>query len=462
MFRKVCLLFIVFLTIATPVLAYGPWDGQGSNNPGVSSEELEEIIKDLDGSIQRAIQAKAAHPDFLRDLQDYLVRLRDFKDSLGGVIDRQTQAPSAQQQGPIVDSRFSFTYYDSSLGGITDGPGNYMVSFKEPLVIGKRDGVDALLFPTSDHPGATAFIDISDFQAMTLDMWVYIEDWGPAGIGAAALISNDHSGTPFLLTLFDKINHLDDKFNDNALGFRVHNTLVVTPANSIQLHRWHHIAVIHNGQTLTILVDGVPQDLSVILDSDTSLRPPSGDLIIGNSKEQNSRFTGAIEQLRISSRARTVNEIQAEIAPLLVARPSTNVRGLRSETIAGTVVNYRQHEAVMYNWRYQGVNADLLTTYSFGQGNQVFCLTVLGNVEEFRFYTKRTPYHDPELIFSETKRVQDALFEVRLDDRVHGRVRHPLAQVVIRKSDGTRETWNIEPLGNNISGISNPSPIFVD
>ncbi len=447
MVKSLLLYLIIILTFTTPVLAYAAWTGPAFN----SIVQLDEVIRDLEDSIQRATQNSAAYPGFLRDLEGYLARLKQYRDSLD-VIDA---VDGWGEPELIFDLDFVFNYYDRTFGGVTDKNDLYRVNFGDPLGIGVRDGVQALVFPRQNHPGANLSVNMSKFSELTIDMWVYLDDFGPVkDRGYARLIVDDDTGADFYMMLHNK----GPDHHDNSVVVGLGNLTVGTPANSIHRNTWHHIALAHDGERPYVIIDGACRDLTVYYRESLELQLPASGYILGNDTRDERRFAGAIEQLRITDRRRTLSEIQADIVDLLAERPGPTI--LENETIAGQRINYSAHEAVIYNWRYTGANQDAIRNYTVGAGHLAGYLTVFGKVEKVVVRRAETAISPRIISAVHDTPTKNAMFEIRFNPNDGNRVL--IVDLTVRKANGELETVTISTLATAYRNTMGVGPTFVD
>ncbi len=182
---------------------------------------------------------------------------------------------------------------------------------------GQLDG--ALDFDGSDDlvdMGSDATLDDIFAGGATVSAWIYPEGWGESDFGR----------------IFDKADNLGSNRNGWAYelygsnqsilfqyGFSGHIGNWVTPANSISLNTWQHVAVVYDNSSdandPTLYINGVAQTVTEI---DTPSGTPSSDaalnLTLGNYSLDTSRtFDGLLDDVRIYDRMLDAAEI-AELA----------------------------------------------------------------------------------------------------------------------------------------------------
>jgi len=132
-----------------------------------------------------------------------------------------------------------------------------------------------------------------DFDAFTIEMWVH-PDQLPTGSGRASLFDNDGQYSVFVF--------------ENA-AVRCSGNGEVRPEGALAAGTWTHVACVHDGQSVTLYIDGQSRATGP-----AGLPPRNGgegSNIAGNSPSGGDRFAGRIDELRIWSRARTAAEICA-------------------------------------------------------------------------------------------------------------------------------------------------------
>lgn len=91
---------------------------------------------------------------------------------------------------------------------------------------------------------------------------------------------------------------------------------ISTPANSVQLNQWHHVAATYDGTSMKIFIDGelAAQSNSVFTIGNAS----NNNLLIGESPGFPGRvFNGKIDEVRIWNVARTQSQIQSTMNTIL-------------------------------------------------------------------------------------------------------------------------------------------------
>ena len=132
-----------------------------------------------------------------------------------------------------------------------------------------------------------------DFDAFTIEMWVH-PDALPTGAGRAGLFDNDGQYSVFIF--------------QNA-GVRCSGSGSVLPEGVLATGTWTHLACVHDGQSVTLHVNGEARATG------PAGPPPRGAIngsnVAGDSPNGNDRFVGRIDELRIWNRARTAAEVCA-------------------------------------------------------------------------------------------------------------------------------------------------------
>lgn len=162
------------------------------------------------------------------------------------------------------------------------------------------DGVDDAIIA-----GSAAAIDDVFVSGGTADAWFYADSYGEMMFGR--LFDKGHVAGWSLA--------LNNMTASGSFSF-VHGTESATfgewlgPGQAVSLGAWHHAAVVYNSSTPAmapvVYIDGIPQTISVFTtpgataDSDAAV-----DLYIGNRAAGDRTFDGVLDEMRISSQART-------------------------------------------------------------------------------------------------------------------------------------------------------------
>lgn len=142
--------------------------------------------------------------------------------------------------------------------------------------------------------------------AITVEAWIYPVAWG-VNFWTNSIVSKDDwsAGTRGFVLRCGANGTLS--FNlGTSLGWRE----AVTPANTLQLNRWQHVAGTFDGTVIKVFVDGVEK---ASFNFTGSINPSSYDMTIGQSAyfASSSRpFTGWIDEVRIWEYALPANEIR--------------------------------------------------------------------------------------------------------------------------------------------------------
>jgi len=156
---------------------------------------------------------------------------------------------------------------------------------------------------------ATSELNLTD--AFTFEAWIHPHGWGeqPA-VGFGKIIDKKNIEWCLINThrsyhdqcLFLKLAH------ENGTTSRL-----FTPANSIQLNQWQHVAITFDGDTtVQMLINGVVQPLSQTSTPAGKIQDNHDQaLTIGNNAKQDHTFDGMIDEVRIWSSARPAAAIQA-------------------------------------------------------------------------------------------------------------------------------------------------------
>lgn len=138
-------------------------------------------------------------------------------------------------------------------------------------------------------------------QAFTLEAWIKPAGWGPYDPSGYARIVDKG----MILLFLHNDGHYE--YAEQSLVLALDHadytsSRINTPANSIVLDTWQHVAVTYDGSTGTaeIFINGVKQEVDQII-------PPSGELLnhqdeyllIGNAISHERTFQGLIDEVRI-------------------------------------------------------------------------------------------------------------------------------------------------------------------
>jgi hypothetical protein len=180
------------------------------------------------------------------------------------------------------------------------------------------DGESALCFDgSSTAVTCSSTPSLNLMTALTIEAWIKPDGWGEIqGNGYGRIV--DKSRIALFLS-----GH--STYGDSCLVLMLFNEVggmsaSMTPAGSIVLGEWQHVAVTYDGAAslVTIYINGIAQPLE-------QTRPPSGeitdneayDLLIGNAANLGSTFDGAIDEVRVWSTARTDDEIRSSLGACL-------------------------------------------------------------------------------------------------------------------------------------------------
>ena len=270
-------------------------------------------------------------------------------------------------------------------------PGDYSVSLQVTNASGTQALVRTNVIRVFDGESALAFdgIELSSMayvypdaslnltNTLTMEAWIKPSGWGSnSTVGFGRIL--DKSGYCLLYLHNDGYS---DYARKSLVFAMTHadgtDSAVNTPANSIELNKWQHVAVTYDGNESqsTIYINGVKQEL-------TQPTPPSGELAdnseaylyIGNCDLWDRTFDGVIDEVRIWNRVRSDKQIHDNHTEYL----NGNEEGL---------VGY---------WRLNG-----------GQGNALTDLSPSGNMAAV-YRTQWVPGLPPELTNVEENRLPES------------------------------------------------------
>lgn len=159
---------------------------------------------------------------------------------------------------------------------------------------------------TVRYVAVTNSASLNPVSAITVEAWIYPTAWG-VNFWTNSIVSKDDwsAGTRGFVLRCGANGTLSFNLGTSA-GWRE----AVTPANSLQLNRWHHVAGTFDGTAIKVYVDGVEK---ASLSYTGSINSSTYDMTIGQSAYHTSSsrpFTGWIDEVRIWENALPVNEIR--------------------------------------------------------------------------------------------------------------------------------------------------------
>jgi hypothetical protein len=212
---------------------------------------------------------------------------------------------------PYFSSVSLLAHFDS--GAVTTDNSAYnntLIAYGTPAAaastVASRFGGAALrLFAPSEQyisvvpAGGSSALDMSagDF---TLEFWTYCSTAGtgyPTYLGSA---SGSYGYNAFSIRYNDGWNGNNDKFAFywNAEG----DALAVSTSNTYSPNRWRHVAVVRQGTTVRLYIDGV-QDGTMTVDSGRTLNLTDGGSLkvgAGYAEDANAYVTDYIDELRVT------------------------------------------------------------------------------------------------------------------------------------------------------------------
>ncbi|MBN1423419.1 DJ-1/PfpI family protein [Candidatus Fermentibacteria bacterium] len=184
------------------------------------------------------------------------------------------------------------------------------IAFEEDF-IRVFDGESALEFNgQSGSAICAASPSLSVVDAVTAEALIKPCGWGEAtATGYGRIVEK----TSFGLYLHGQ----GPTYNDQSLLFMVKNEsgpprICASPANSLMLDRWQHVAVVYDAVAgVALFIDGESQEVTYSTVPSGPLRDNAGmDLIIGNTAADSYTFDGIIDEVRVWRVARSADEIQ--------------------------------------------------------------------------------------------------------------------------------------------------------
>jgi PKD repeat protein len=163
--------------------------------------------------------------------------------------------------------------------------------------------------------GVDDFVDCGNSESLnlnsslTLEAWINPADWGEMPeLGFGRIIDKGH----YMLFLCG--DGSNTPYNNHSLVFILDTEngsfAPNTPAYSLNLNTWQHIAVTYDGSEEThIYINGVEQPLSGIMPSSSIVDNSQNALLIGESPNQGRAFYGLMDEIRIWNTTRTQENI---------------------------------------------------------------------------------------------------------------------------------------------------------
>jgi len=262
------------------------------------------------------------------------------------------------------DGDGEFDSYEQNPSWIYNEPGSYSVALEVTAndvnhcvtyshYIRVFPGYSALQFNgESSYASVEASSSLNITNQLTFEAWINPYNWGPNMTMGLGQVVEKTSFSVFLVK--ESIT-----LNDHSLVFYMTNNenqgfMINTPANSIALNTWQHIAITYDytGEP-AIFIDGIGQDLSFT-------NPPIGpiqdnslaDLLIGCNDNPGGYFDGIIDEVRIWNIIRSGNNIQAFMNHYLNGNESGLIGYWRMDEANGNVINDRseyENDGTAYN-----------------------------------------------------------------------------------------------------------------
>ncbi len=237
------------------------------------------------------------------DPQGDNIRIKTFGIAQNGTVraDGQLSLSYTPNEGYQGVDRFSYTITDD-LGGDSSAEVVITVTANEDYALTFDGDDDRLEIVGSEgnhlnHP-------------ITVEAWIRPIGWGEGETGYGRIL--DKESFVFYLhgTGFPQYNKYSLLLSlDHANKSRsIHNT----PANSIELNTWQHVAVTYDSiSDVKLYIDGILQQLTVPFDQAMGLLSTNNQsLIVGEAFSNLRAFEGALDELRIWNKVLTGNEIR--------------------------------------------------------------------------------------------------------------------------------------------------------
>lgn len=185
-----------------------------------------------------------------------------------------------------------------------------------------------------EFDGEDSAVEIPDSDSLnlsgplTLEAWIYPTGWGEAATGFGRIFDKES----YLLFL----NSTESPFYpDNSLVFYLRQSngnasAYTTPAFSIALNRWTHVAATYDGgNQVRFYINGNPVNALLPTDENGVFDPLVGplqdssdfSLHLGENSERSRAFSGRIDEARVWNRVRTAAEVAADFERTLDGMP---------------------------------------------------------------------------------------------------------------------------------------------
>ena len=204
---------------------------------------------------------------------------------------------------PFVVSHWKFDEGSGSTAKDMGGAGN------NGTIKNGTNYVDGKFDKCLSFDGTNDYVDCSNPESLniigeiTLEAWIYIEDWGTGTY--SGIISKYDGNGGYLLT----INNTQKKLN---FYLRTDSsTHAGIPSDSqLQLNRWYHVVgVLDSNKVMKTYVNGVEQSTTANF---TTSFISSRDLVLGRYISASNSFEGKIDSARVCNRALTEEQITFE------------------------------------------------------------------------------------------------------------------------------------------------------
>ena len=284
---------------------YTMHDGRG----GIKTAEVEITIPRPfanEDSVGTQINKPISIPVLANDIDynDGILRIKSFSQAQNGIVSSEellglTYTPNENFIG--VD-RFNYVVTDDEDGEATGEVTIYVTAGDDFALLFDGDDDQLIVQGSTNDSLNTSF---------SIEAWIRPTGWGEAEFGFARILDKDKivyylhgTGNPnynenSMLILLDHSNGAQS----------IHNT----PANSIRLNQWQHVAATYdNISRVNLFINGIQQTLTSAGGIPVGpVAVSSQSIIVGESANQLRAFEGAIDEFRIWNRTKTASEIFA-------------------------------------------------------------------------------------------------------------------------------------------------------
>ena len=215
-----------------------------------------------------------------------------YSAAIGGVGNASAPTPSTATLGST-----SYWVSSTNANGCESERVQIIVNVTSPATHLNFDGADDLV-----NCGTSLNAVLDPLNTITVEAWVRSSTNTGLGVIVGNYANSNQSAMQFLL-----------RRDANSYAFWIQGTGAfrnVIANNSVILNTWQHLVGVWNGTDMKIYVDGVLANTLTGV-NDSSFASTGNSIIIGNNQAGTGaeRFTGSIDEVRIWTSARTIEQI---------------------------------------------------------------------------------------------------------------------------------------------------------